>query len=498
MKFRKIQILTILLLPIIFGSSFAQQNHSLFFMHHLPESNLLNPAVPIPCKWYIGIPVLSSTHFNYGNSSFTYNQLFTTSGNGTYEATIDNVVKQLHRRNYIGTELHTQLFALGYRTGDYSFMFTITEKNNLSITYPKKAIMLLWNGNSQFAGESASFKGTGVFLNHYREYAFSASKYSKDGIYFGARAKLLFGKLNVSPQTTDISLTTDETTFNLLFEGDLNVRSSLPINIESNNNRVGDVAYNDAVSPMSLIFNRKNPGFAMDFGIIYPFTENIEISASLLDLGFIRWRSNLNTIEGNGEFAYEGFLIDTVNPDSYFNDLINSFADSMEVNVSHEKYTTFLPPRIIIGGSYELTNSIKAGVQSEIIIHKSKIIPSATISAHYNPANSLQLMASYTIQYYSLKTLGLGFVVGRNPVQFYMISDNVLGAIWPMSTRNINLRFGLNINLGCKIKEEKPGGGKGMLSGNCYWLEKSIQKNKQKEDRKKDNKGKRPRGLKQR
>lgn len=467
-----------------FGGSFAQQNHSLFFMHYLPESNLLNPAVPISCKWYAGIPVLSSTHLNYGNSSFTYNQLFTATGNGLYEATIDNVVNQLHRRNYFGSELHTQLFALGYRSGDYSFMFTITEKNNLPVTYPKKAIMLLWGGNRQFEGESASLKGSGAYLNHYREYAVSASKYTNDGIYIGARAKLLFGKFNVSPKSTDISLTTDETTFNLFFEGDLKVRTSLPIIVEPRENDIGEITYNDALSPMELIFNRKNPGFALDFGIIYPFSDKIELSASLIDLGFIRWGSNLNTFKGEGEFAYEGFLSDTIEPESYFNHLINSFTDSMEIDVTQEKYTTFLPPRIIAGGTYEITNTLKAGVQGEVLVHKSKIIPSATVSAHYNPVNSLQLMASYTVQHYSLKNLGLGIVVGRNPLQFYAISDNLIGNIWPMSTRNINLRFGLNINLGCNIREEKPGG-KGMLSGNCYWLEKSIQKNKHKEDRKK-------------
>lgn len=482
MRCRKL-IFGLLLIALFGPNGTSQQNHSLFFMHYLPESNLLNPAIPITCKWYVGIPALSSIHMNYGNSSFTYNQLFSSSGSGTYEADINKVVNQLHWRNFIGSEFHTQLFALGYRRGEYSFMFTITEKNNTPVFYPREAIMLLWGGNTQFEGETASLRGTGVYFNHYREYALSVSKLTKEGILIGGRAKLLFGKLNISPSLMNIALQTDETTFNLDFSGDLKVRTSLPIIVENDGNSIGNIQYNDAVNPMSLALNRKNPGGAIDLGIIYPYSDKIQLSVSLIDLGVIRWGSNLNTFNGSGEFQYTGFIGDSLNSETYFDNLLNAFSDSMQLNATPDKYWTVLPPRIIAGGTYKLRDDLKAGVQGEAIFHRSKIIPSATISAHYEPFDALQVMASYTVQYYSLKNFGFGIVVGRNPLQFYAISDNLIGNIWPLTTRNLNLRFGLNINLGCREKQkESVPGGKGMLQGNCYWLEKSIQKEKKKQD----------------
>ncbi len=488
MRFYKITLLILLFcLGLIPYKSQAQQNHSMFFMHYIPESNLLNPAVPISCKWYIGVPVLSSTHFNYGNSSFSYKQLFKSVGNGTYEADIDGAVNRLHWRNYIGTEIHTQLFALGYRKEDYSFMFTITEKNNLSVFYPKKAILLAWRGNSQFEGQSAGLKGTKMNFNHYREYALSFSKHQGDGLYYGVRAKLLFGKLNISTRSMDVDLFTDETTFNLRFQGDLEVKTSMPVIFDTTGNLIEGAEYDESVSAMQLILNRKNPGFAADFGIVYPYNDKIELSASVLDLGFIRWRSHLNTIKGSGDFIYEGPLGDTINTDNYGDELRESFLDSMNVEVSPDKYTTFLPPRILAGGTYKISDALKAGVHGEAIFHPSKVIPSLTGSLHYEPIRNIWLTASYTIQYYTLTNVGLGLVLGRNPVQFYIMSDNVPGLIWPMATRNVNLRFGLNINLGCKIKEEKPAGpgkGKGMLQGRCYWLEQDIQKNYRKQKKK--------------
>ena len=190
----------------------------------------------------------------------------------------------------------------------------------------------------------------------------------------------------------------------------------------------------------------------------------------------MRRRSNLNTITGSGEFVYQGPISDTLLTDNYFDELQSAFADSMDVDVSHQKYTTMLPPRVIAGINYNLTPKLKAGIQAEALIHRTKVLPSLTFSGNYKLIRYTYLMASYTIQYNTFRNFGFGFATGRGPVQFYMISDNAAGFIWPMSTRNINLRFGLNINLGCNIRtKDEPG--KGALKGNCYYLEKSIQKN---------------------
>lgn len=472
----------ILLVSAVFVK--AQQSHSLFLIHYLPESNLTNPAVPITCKWYIGLPVLSSVHLNYGNSGFSYNDAFVSSGEGGYQADVDNLVKGLGNRNYVGTEFHTQLFALGHRRGDYSFMFTLTEKNNLPVFYTKEAIQLAWDGNRQFEGQQAGFKGSGLYFTHYREYALSVSKTNSSGVYYGLRAKVLFGKLNAATSSTDINLYTDENTFNLEFSGDLKVHTSLPLIVETENGVLSNVIYDESVSAMDLVLNRKNPGFAIDAGIIYPYSDKVELSAAILDLGFMRWGSNLNTITGDGDFNYEGPLGDSINSDNYFDELRAAFMDSMQVVATPDKYTILLSTRAIAGANYTINDKLKAGVQGELLAYRNKIMPSLTLSTNYNVFGNTFLMASYTIQYNTLRNFGFGFVLGRNPVQFYMISDNAAGFIWPMSTRNVNLRFGLNINLGCSLRE-KGNSGKGALKGNCYYLEQSNKKAYQKLKKKK-------------
>ncbi len=65
----------LLLLIFTFISVSGQQDQQLYFMHYLGESNFLNPSVQSSCKWFIGIPILSSVHLNYANSAFSINQL---------------------------------------------------------------------------------------------------------------------------------------------------------------------------------------------------------------------------------------------------------------------------------------------------------------------------------------------------------------------------------------------------------------------------------------
>ena len=75
-------------------------------MHYLGQSNFLNPAVQTSCKWFIGLPVLSSVHFNLANSATSFNQLVDRNPGGYSSLNIDEVVRHLGYRTLFTTELH--------------------------------------------------------------------------------------------------------------------------------------------------------------------------------------------------------------------------------------------------------------------------------------------------------------------------------------------------------------------------------------------------------
>jgi len=451
-------LLTLGLALTLTGTVRAQHDPSLYLLYEVPESNLLNPAVPLTCPWYIGLPVLSSVHAAYGNSLFTYNQLFQKHPGASRSIELEHTVASMHRRDFFGTEAHIQWLALGHKWGDNSVIFTVTEKNNLPVTLPREGVQLLWNGNTSYEGKKAGLEGTGAYLTHYREYALTWSHSLGGGRFFGLRGKLLFGKMNLSVGRSHLNVRTDDRTFDLTFNGDFRINASMPLIVTTNpDGSLNDITWDDNVSVMQMVFNGRNPGFAVDAGVILPYGERWTFSASLLDMGLIRWRSYVNNMQGQGSFVYQGMETLPQDDNGYLNDLANAFLDSMNIAYVEKAYTSFLPPRLMAGASYGMTEKISGGITAEALFLKSKMVSSLTLSGQYRPVRPVTLMLSYTFQYNSFNSLGAGVVVGRDPVQFYIVTTNIPGMIKPLDTRAVDVRFGFNILLGCREKGDESG-----------------------------------------
>src|SRR3989339_2047121 len=109
MKNASLKYAVLIVLVFYSFALFPQQNSTFFLMHRVPQSNLLNPAVQIDCKWYVGIPALASTQFNYSNTAFSFNDIL---GGGNFD--IDALNDNVHRTDLLASELHLDLIALGY------------------------------------------------------------------------------------------------------------------------------------------------------------------------------------------------------------------------------------------------------------------------------------------------------------------------------------------------------------------------------------------------
>jgi hypothetical protein len=465
-------LLIVLLLPLK-----GQQNRTLYNLHEVPQSSLLNPAVPLPCGWTIGVPILASIHLNYGNNFSTFNQAFTNVGNNNYVTNLYEMEKNLHRRNFINSELHVQLLELGYRRGYWSYMFTIIDKNNINGTIPQDLFTLVLHGNSAFEGQEISTKGTGVYQTYYREFAFSIAKDNSDesGISWGIRGKLLFGKLNVSTLQPSLALTTDGTTFNLAFDGEMRARTSLPVYYTIENNRPKDQVVDESQDAMSILMNRKNPGLGFDAGIIVPLSDELRFSASLVDIGFIMWRSNLHNYRAFGNFRYQGVLNDNINTVNYLDELKQALQDSLKMTTDTKGYNTWLAPKLLTGIHYTPSGPFAFSATADVEKLRTKWVTGVNASASVETLDNMKLIVSLAHQYNTAGQVGAGVVLGKHPLQFYAISDNVLGMMWPKSARNINLRFGFNIMPGCSEKESSGTGtkkghkGAGRLAGTCGW-----------------------------
>ncbi|HAN18289.1 MAG: hypothetical protein A2X13_04700 [Bacteroidetes bacterium GWC2_33_15] len=474
------QVLLFLFLPFISFVSFAQQNSTFFLMHRVPQSNLLNPAVQIDCKWYVGIPALTSTQFNYSNTAFSFNDILE-GGNLNIDALNDNV----HRADLLATELHLDLISIGYRHNEYYITFNIAEKVNLAITYPGDLVGLAWQGNSQFLGETAGFNNLRTNTSYYREYSLGISKVFDPYRTFGIRAKLLFGKLGVYSGKSEMSLYTDETTYDLHLEGNITANSSFPLTVNQDaNGNITGISMGE-IDPMGTLFNSQNKGFAIDLGAIYRYDENITLSGSILDLGFIHWKTDPNNIHLEGSFDYSGTGLESdFDSQEYILDLRDSVFNSFTQDITRDSYYSWLPLQIYLGGMYQYMPKLGIGAVSRNVIYRNKLHSSLTLSANTVLWNKFSASLSWSYLNNTYKNIGLGLAWHGRGIQLHMVSDNVLGIFNPLDARNLNIRFGFNLMLGCPrnsqeaAKLNKYSGG--SENANCSWVEKMEKKYKKK------------------
>lgn len=433
----------------------AQQDHTLFFMHTLPASNSVNPAIPILCNFYIGIPGMASTHFNYNNNSLKINDFFSDQRvNDSLRFDFGNAVSSIKRRAFVSEEMHLTLFTAGYRWSDFYLNFSITEKQNTAIMLPGDFARLAWDGNTQFSGEKLSLKGFRLNFNHYREYALGGSKQIDEDLRIGLKAKLLFGKSNIYTANAKGSLYTDNSTFALDGQSKATIKTSIPIQyVVDSAGYIVSADYQDP-SLANYFLNRDNLGVAFDLGFIYKKDEKIEISGSLLNLGLIRWKSDANTLKSSGSIHYEGTTSDNVFSEA--GDIENVMDSVMHIfgfSPTEGAYFSTLTPELYVGATYQVTNKLRAGALLYTPIYRNRIYPSVTFSANSLFFKYFTGSFSYTIQNNQFGNLGLGFGLKFGPLSAHLISDNVPGFFALDQTKNINFRLGVGLLFGCPWKK---------------------------------------------
>lgn len=470
----------------------GQENQTLYYMG-LPQSRLMNPALQSSCGFYLGLPGVSSVYFNFSNNSFSFDD-FIFKGTGEYADSlitilhpsydIDDFLDKLPRRLNILSEAHVQLFDFGFRSGDTYFTFDITEKANFFMTLPKDLMTLAFHGNNAFVGGTADFTDFTLDMTYYRDYGISFSKKFNNRLTFGAKGKLLFGKVNLSLKNADLGITIDEgNAFTHTLHSDISFNVSAPITVTTDSEgfidsiRIKEDMDTDA-GIIDFILNTGNMGIAVDLGAVYNITDYFTLSASVVDLGYINWKQDVHNFISKGTYNFEGIdaspefdVTDTMTLGDVAEAMLDSIADIFMPLSQEEAYKTMLPTKIYLGGTFNVSEKLKLGFLSRSQIYKGKIQQALTISANTNLGNALITSVSYTMSNNSYNNLGVGLSFRGGPFQFYFISDNIpvtfnkmqfeddVGDVtsfpFPADLKRINIRFGLNIVFGCNPKRFK-------------------------------------------
>lgn len=435
------------LLLFMVGNVKAQQDFTFYNFNDVPQSAYSNPSNQFNGKFYIGIPILSSNYYSLSNSGFAYSDAVKKNGDSLL-LDFNSLIAELEEENFTSFNAQIELLSFGIALGNRTQLnFNVTEHVNFRFNYTRDFVRFIYEGNGSFEDNTADFKNIGFGFNHVREFGVGVSHQFTNKLRLGTRLKYLYGLENVYSRKTDLSLTTDPETFALTANADVEINTS----------------GFDGVSGDNYFSGRNNSGFGIDFGANYELNKRLSFNASVLDLGYINWNYNTkNYVIEEGEYTYSGIEIDafTANEDSTsgetsFDRVLDSLEQAFEIDENEEGYTTPLTTRIYLGANYKLSEKTIVGgiIQSEFF--QGNIKPSFTVNANHKVfAKWLTVGASYTVINRSYNNLGIGLNINPGPVQFYVVSDNVLGAFRPQHARYAQVRFGINFIFGSQKTTE--------------------------------------------
>lgn len=439
-------------------------NGTAYFLPNLPQRVRFNPAYQPEYKVWVGLPALSGISVNYMNSSFGIDDLLVKEGKDSLYVDMDRMYKSLRKQNIIHFGNEISLLTVGVKIKDWYATLDVTEKNDFVFRANKDLFSFLKRGNEPYLGKTMNIGDLGLQLNAYEEVALGLSRKVNGKWTVGGRAKFLLGIANARMMNSKISIesASDASSMNIRSKQDIRISAPLTFNYEKDGEYINwdsfDVDTDDFST--SMILNTKNPGFALDLGAEYQFSDKLKFYASVVDLGFIHWGAKNYRFVQDAAFKWEGGDLsnsikkDDKSIDDVFDDLIDSLKNDFRLKDGQGAYTSMLRTKVYLGATYQVSKMVNVAGVAELTLLDKTFYPSLTASADVRLHRNVSAAVSYSVMSGNYVNVGAALTAKLGPVQLYASTDNVLAANYT-STQSLNGRFGINLLFGHKDKKKK-------------------------------------------
>lgn len=459
---------------LLLTHSYGQITNTLYFMDRIPQSSQLNPAFQPKCNLWIGMPFSSSTSINLGNNSLSLDKILIPYKDSLYlfpdTLVQDQFLAALKDENTFYYRQQNDIISFGFRVQSWYFTFNSTLNTDFSASYSKDFATIMLKGihpESATQPNIYDLKRFGFNSSTYLELGFGASKQLNEELTVGAKIKFLSGITDVSTDNNSFYLKSypEDNIYKIKMVSDVTINAYSPfIDVPKDS---GKIAFDSIKLKKNFIkdfpiFSSK--GFAFDFGATYSGIDNIVLSASLLDLGFINYNKSVYNFKMQGETNFDGIDIDIDSIDKAINKMVDSVKNAFTFSQENGAYSKSLPTKLILGAEYLPVNFFSLGLMSLTQYYRQQFYQQVAISANLRPFKMMMLSTSYSFFDNGFSNMGIGITYRfPPPVQFYFIWDNIpirlAKNFIPYKTRNVNLRFGFNWVFGCsdrKVMKDKP------------------------------------------
>lgn len=472
----------------------AQHPSTLYFLENSPMRHYLNPALQPISKVYVSFPAIGYISAYGGNSSLMMSDIvFKQDGKTMWflnpEADQTSIMNRLSNGLGVRAEAQINLLSFGFRVKDAGyFHFTLNERIDGNTTLPRGLFdFALGGGMKDLNGGMNTFDMTklGIDLSVYTELGMGYSHQLNEKWSIGGKLKFLYGTAHVGMKNESLALNASSESWNVSGKGAILVAAPLDLPSSIDADTLGN--YSPNINLLSFL-KPQGLGGALDFGITYRPHEMVQITASVTDLGVIRWQKGKKynyavngTYDGAGEIVYGDYVDDEGNfnseqlMDTVSARIENVYKTALTTESATDGFTKMLSPRLNVGIDANFwDNRIGVGIYSSTKFTPQKIYEEVTFGAAFRPFHWLQLAASYSIfngrgsnigaalGIVTYEGIGLTLVADYVPCYYAHYSKerpdgSMLDIPIPYKTQGVNIAAGINIVIGHKQDKDKDG-----------------------------------------
>ena len=435
MKISKIVAsLVMMLLP---WAASAQLSNTLFFDKLNPRQHKVSPASQPVGKFYVGMPGLSTVAVSGGNSRFTFRDLVENKEvNGELRSLLfmdkdadgmQNFLDKLKFKERIFAASQVDLLDFGFRFKENGFFtFGVSNRMETMMIMPHQIPAIIFEGMSNHEIYNFRLNRLSVSSSVFSEVAAGYSHKLNDKLSIGGKFKFLLGHANVYTDFYDLDMKGSEDEWH--FKGDASIHGSVPglRFVPNDEHQFGEVEY-DKDQPIKSFVKPRGHGMAIDFGMNYQILPELKVSASVLDLGFVRWKKDLLQVDVKGDFVYDGVQFD-INDDStkYYKHYGEELEEMYKINDDPDKYSSALATKLNVGAEYSFwEDRVGVGLLSTTYFFRRTAWEEFVLSTNFRPCSFVSLSLSYNMFDGEWNNLNAGVNMNLGPVNLYASVDHI-------------------------------------------------------------------------
>lgn len=451
------------------GAAQAQYLRSSYFMEGTSARLQLNPGLQ-PTKGYFNMPIIGSFNMSASSNVLGTSDIIDLMDSGSDLYSNDKLFDRLKADNRLNVNLNTDILSFGWYRGKGFWSVNVGLRADFGAELAKDmfSMMRTMNGFAleDVAGTNQSYSLSNQTLNMkaYAEIGLGYSRRITEKLTVGGRVKVLLGLARAEMNINQFDLNLDVPNPQYTNYADYESRGELSpsdwygahYDYSANGNVIttlkgGGMTFNNngMIDNFDLDagdLGIAGSGFGIDLGASYKVWDNLTVSASILDLGFLKWKESETTVATVSGEAHE--MIDASNYDRYIGGDFLSFErfDFEEGSPEKVKTKTRLYSTLLLAGEYGLLNNkLSVGAMYTARFAEPKTLNELTFLATFRPKNWLNAAISYSPIQASGKSIGLAVKLGP----LFVGTDYMF---FGGNSKSVNGFLGISFPLGGKAK----------------------------------------------